>query len=168
MNKVGISIIIVSIMLVASLVWWSNKSGTTTAVLAGEYHQSEGNDHVPEGTKVEYKTNPPTSGNHYAKEVNWGVYTSELLDEQLVHNLEHGGVNVFYQADKISLTDLNDLTTEVKQYRSKVILAPRSINNTLLALASWEYMLKLDKFDHAKIAQFLKNNRNHGPEQVPD
>ena|SRR3990167_8155594 len=168
MNKVVISIIVISIALVGALVWWSASNGTTSGQSIGEFHPSEGADHLPEGTKIDYKTNPPTSGNHYAKEAKWGVYTIELSDEQLVHNLEHGGVNVFYQADKISSADLEKLTTLAKGYRSKVILVPRIKNDSLIALASWEYLLKLDSFDEQKISQFLKNNRNHAPEQVPD
>jgi len=168
MNKVVISILLLSAFLILWILLLGNKTGVTSGSPVGEYYTSEGTEHLPEGTKIDYKTNPPTSGNHYAKEAKWGVYTIELSDEQLVHNLEHGGVNVFYQADKISSADLEKLTALVKGYRSKVVLAPRIKNDSLIALASWEYLSKLDSFDEQKISQFLKNNRNHAPEQVPD
>src|SRR3989338_6948893 len=52
----------------------------------GQVFPMEGKEHVPDGTHVVYKTNPPTSGDHYATPAKWGVYEQTLLDEQLVHN----------------------------------------------------------------------------------
>src|SRR3989344_5078 len=43
-----------------------------------------------------YNSNPPTSGPHYEQPSRWGVSQAELPDEQLIHNLEHGGIWISY------------------------------------------------------------------------
>ena len=64
----------------------------TAVPTQGAQHISVGAVHAP------YNSNPPTSGPHYAQPAAWGVYGSELLDEQVIHNLEHGGVWISYDA----------------------------------------------------------------------
>lgn len=58
----------------------------------------EGSDHV-EG-KVEYKGNPPASGNHNAVPALDGIYETgqEPEPENWVHSLEHARVNFMYKA----------------------------------------------------------------------
>ncbi len=57
----------------------------------GVAHKDEGRQHVEQKS---YSTNePPTSGDH-AEPVAWGVYETEQRDDQLIHNMEHGGIVV--------------------------------------------------------------------------
>lgn len=65
----------------------------------GIQFEDEGREHVDIGTQVEYKTNPPTSGNHYAQWTKWGTYDTPRDDRNLVHSLEHGYVILFYNCD---------------------------------------------------------------------
>jgi hypothetical protein len=56
-------------------------------------HVQPGQAHPP------YNSVPATSGWHYGQPdapVAWGVYAVALVDEVLVHNLEHGGIGVHY------------------------------------------------------------------------
>jgi len=55
-----------------------------------------GRGHVPLGTKIEYNSNPPTSGQHNENWIRPGVYDAPQLDEMLVHSLEHGYIIVSY------------------------------------------------------------------------
>lgn len=57
----------------------------------------EGSTHVEE--KVEYKGNPPASGNHSAVPALDGIYETgqEPAPENWVHSLEHGRVNFMYK-----------------------------------------------------------------------
>ena len=72
-----------------------------TAPLPGTAYPIQGREHIPlDAPHLPYNSNPPTSGPHYESPVPWGVYDHELPDEQLVHNLEHGGVWVSYNCDK--------------------------------------------------------------------
>ncbi len=125
-----------------------------------------GREHIPVGTyHPEYNSNPPTSGSHYAKEAEWGVYQNELPDEQLIHNLEHGGIWISYKSD----TDLaikSELESIGNKYRGSVVVAPRAKNDSMIALASWGRLEKLDTFDEAEIINFIDANKNKSPEPL--
>jgi hypothetical protein len=61
-------------------------------------HELEGSTHTSKD--VEYKTNPPTSGDHDPVPAEDGVYADGPPDlEQSVHALEHGRINFQYRAD---------------------------------------------------------------------
>lgn len=59
-----------------------------------------GREHVPVGTNVDYNSNPPTSGKHYADWIRSGVYETPGEDGNLIHSLEHGYVIMSYNCDK--------------------------------------------------------------------
>ncbi|MBI3103672.1 DUF3105 domain-containing protein [Candidatus Daviesbacteria bacterium] len=59
-----------------------------------------GTEHVPVGTKVEYNSDPPTSGKHYGEWIRSGVYETPKEDGYLVHSLEHGYVIMSYNCEK--------------------------------------------------------------------
>jgi hypothetical protein len=67
-------------------------------------HEATGNqDHVAEGTKVDYGQTPPDSGSHYQSPAPFTKQFYAEADrpavETLVHNLEHGYTVVWYRAD---------------------------------------------------------------------
>ena len=67
-------------------------------------HEATGNqDHVAEGTKVDYAQTPPDSGKHYPSPAPFTKHFYAEADrppvETLVHNLEHGYTVVWYRAD---------------------------------------------------------------------
>lgn len=89
---------VVLIIGVAGVVIFKNM----TAPLPGVVYPIQGQDHIAEGnTHPAYNSNPPTSGWHYGQPASWGAHDHELADEQLVHNLEHGGVWIAYNCDKL-------------------------------------------------------------------
>ena len=138
----------------------------------GESFSTEGRDHVADGTKVEYKTNPPTSGSHYAIPSNWGIIGHEIPDEAAVHNLEHGGVWISYKPD-ISDSAKKKLEEIAKSGGGKILMTPRAKNDRDLAAVSWGRVYKFDlnqdgSFDESAVKNFIKKYKNTGPEQVPD
>lgn len=124
----------------------------------------EGRDHVPPGTKVEYKTNPPTSGNHYANPVTWGVYDKEVVDESVVHSLEHGGIWITYKG--ISEAEKKTLEAIGKANSQSVIVSSRSANDTKVAVASWGKLMKLESADQALIQKYINTYKNQAPEKL--
>jgi hypothetical protein len=62
-------------------------------------YRNEGRTHVNPPAVVHYKTNPPTSGNHYPVPAHDGDYVGQGTPqiEYLVHALEHGRVEVQYK-----------------------------------------------------------------------
>jgi hypothetical protein len=79
----------------------ANAAGLTAAAKAAgcvvKSYGSEGRTHTT--SKVNYLTNPPTSGNHNPVPADDGVYDpgSEPAKENYVHTLEHGRVEIQYQ-----------------------------------------------------------------------
>jgi hypothetical protein len=62
--------------------------------------EATSNEHIPEGSQHEpYNSSPPTNGPHYENPAQAGFYTSALAPEQLVHNLEHGQIVIWYSPD---------------------------------------------------------------------
>jgi len=124
--------------------------------ILGSQHISTGSEHE------EYISNPPTSGSHYAEPAAWGIYDEPLRDEQVIHNLEHGGIWISYKdIDEDTIIALENIAN---RNRGSVILSPRSANDASIALASWGWMENLDELDEDKIRLFIKSNKNKSPE----
>ncbi|HUG55990.1 MAG TPA: DUF3105 domain-containing protein [Candidatus Limnocylindrales bacterium] len=138
----------------------------------GEKVDDEGNTHVSSGQQVTYRTNPPASGAHWgapAGPVPWGIKDSELPEESVVHNLEHGGIVIWYSG----LTDdeVAELQGLVRALRSqgfnKIILMPyASLQDAKVALTAWTWLLKLDEYDEVPIVQFVKTR--YQPIEAPE
>lgn len=63
--------------------------------------EDEGHTHVPPGTVVHYKTNPPTSGNHIESPYQQadGAYREMPEEIAIVHAMEHGRLEIQYSPD---------------------------------------------------------------------
>ena len=66
----------------------------------------EGSDHFPDETQGDYKTNPPTSGDHFASPTEAGsgatadgAYLAKPPESRLVHAMEHGRVIIRYSPE---------------------------------------------------------------------
>lgn len=124
----------------------------------GQTHIKVGESHPP------YNSNPPTSGWHWLKPANWGVYNRVLVDEQVVHNLEHGGIWISYKdIDEDTKANLEKIT---KANSRSVIMSPREANDSRIVLASWTRLEKLDIYDEKKILEFIELNKNKSPEPL--
>lgn len=93
MNKSVLIIAIVVMFSAGILVWLFIESSKS---LPGEKVLQDGRDHVPEISKVDYKSNPPTSGDHYTAWITKGFYEEPRADGNLIHSLEHGYITLFY------------------------------------------------------------------------
>ncbi|MHB8510913.1 MAG: DUF3105 domain-containing protein [Actinomycetota bacterium] len=134
---------------------------------------------------VHYKTDPPTSGNHYIVSAvptiqgqphpellaptSTGIHTTQILDPVEVHNLEHGHVLIQYQP-----TVPQELVTKLQALARKdptwVIVAPRANATAKIALTAWTIKQAcLNPND--KVVQvakdFIARFKNHGPESIP-
>ena len=151
----------VAALLLGLIVWSALRPKPGQPVAGqGQVHISPGQPHSP------YNSNPPTSGWHFPQPAAWGYYNSELPDELVVHNLEHGGIWIsFKNADDTEV--INKLVALSQLYRSKVIITLRPKNDSRIAVAAWQRILKLDGYDEAQIVAFIEAWRNRGPERVP-
>lgn len=138
-------------------------NGDSSAEQLGQSFENQGRDHIPAGQPHNlYNSNPPTSGPHLAQPADWGVYQTELPDEQLVHNLEHGGIWISYKdVDPDTKTKLEAIG---KANPGSVIVTPRAANDSPIAIAAWTRLEKLTSYDEARILEFIKANKNKSPE----
>src|SRR3989304_4285331 len=153
------------VSLLAGIIYWTISASGTTEI--GQFIADQGREHIEKGAKhPAYNSNPPTSGWHYTNPADWGVNQKELADEQLIHNLEHGGIWISY-SEKLDGKSVDLLEKFVDGYSTKVILTPRVKNDSPIVVAAWNRLLKLDSFDEQKITEFIKAYKDKGPEFVP-
>jgi hypothetical protein len=130
---------------------------------------SEGRQHV--SGQVKYKTNPPTSGNHYEFPAQDGMYTPDSAPtmESLVHSLEHGRV-VFWYQPKASQSEIGQLKSLYDEDSYHVLVAPNTRNMpSQVAASSWTRSITCptvsDKTWDA-LRLFRDRYRDQAPEQV--
>lgn len=129
-----------------------------------EEFEIEGRDHISPGTKVNYKTNPPTSGGHLATTKKWGVYNKKIEDKMALHSLEHGGIWISYKnMDDESIKILEEIG---KSNSQSVIVSPRENNDNNLVVASWGKMMRLETVDKTLIQKYINTYKNQSPEKL--
>ena len=129
-------------------------------------YPNQGQEHIVEGAPhVDYNSNPPTSGPHYATPIRAGVYQQEVPDELLVHNLEHGHIWLSYQNADDSAT-IDQLSAIQAQFPQWVVVTYRPENDTPVAVAAWTRLLTLDQADPDEILAFIVRYRNRAPESI--
>jgi hypothetical protein len=148
--------------------------GGTDPGTAGQRQVDAGRAHIGEGTQgTDYTSVPATSGPHWSSADSpgpWGVYTNAQAQERLLHNLEHGGIVIWYQPAQLSAEDLAALTSFVQQQitteRFKLILVPWSGAdfNHPLAITAWNWLLYLDSADLDKVRGFIDAHYGDAPE----
>lgn len=167
-KKVIISTILATILILIGGVYWGTKQNERLSrPLVGQEVAIESRNHVPDGTKIDYNSNPPAGGDHYARPQNAGVYDKAPADGNLVHSLEHGAVIVWYKPDvpKLDIEKLQKLYYDASG--SKKIMTPRENLDVPVALASWGRVLKLQTIDEKQIIDFFETNLGRGPENAP-
>jgi hypothetical protein len=122
------------------------------------------------GGPVEYKTNPPTSGNHFEIPAADGAYNQAPDIEPLVHSLEHGRVIVWYQPDAAPQLR-GQLKALFDEDNFHVILAPNSRNMpSQVAASSWTRSITCERVNENTwdaLRLFRDRYRDQAPEQVP-
>ena len=174
-----IIIITIVIVIIGFLAWLFIESSKP---LPGQKFPDEGRDHIEVGKAVDYKTNPPTSGKHYADWVRAGVYSEPKDDRNLVHSLEHGYITMYYRCSDKSgspeATESAELLPECKDRRDqlvkiyekkgkrKLIVIPRENLEANFAISAWTSLDKFNEFDQSRIEKFIDAHRDMGPERT--
>lgn len=113
--------------------------------------------HIPDVTSLHkpYSTSPPTSGPHVQNIAQWGVHDEPLPFELLVHNLEDGGVVIYYN-DKANEDTVEKLKNIVNKYSDHVLLNSHSELNDPITLTAWGRMDKMNTVDENRITEFIE------------
>jgi hypothetical protein len=153
-------------------------------------------DHVATlGSKVKWDSFPPTSGPHYQTPAPWNFYTDPINPRITLHNLEHGGIDVFYGA-KVPRSQVQEIQNFWQADPNAMLVAPmpkpdknmevpRPIPDlsSKIVLAAWTaaayganrgavtpghgYMITCDHFDEQTFRNFRDQHRGKGPEPFP-
>lgn len=133
-----------------------------------------GNAHVQDGTTspIAYNSVPPTSGPHYGSIANWGIYREPLRYEQILHNLEDGGVVIYYQCEEECpevVEQLEEVITPYVDAGRKIVLLPNvptwTENNSqplhqdmeaLIAITAWQRIDKYNEFEPSRLQAFIE------------
>ncbi|HEV8252595.1 MAG TPA: DUF3105 domain-containing protein [Candidatus Limnocylindria bacterium] len=165
------AILLLGLVILLLVLLFGGGGGNTTV---GDRQADAGRTHIAEGTAGSgYTSVPATSGPHWSSADSpgpWGVYTVAQPQERMIHNLEHGGIVIWYQPALISAEDLATLTQFVKQQitgdRFKVILTPWSGANFdhAIALTAWDWLLYMDTADLDTVRAFIDAHILKAPE----
>lgn len=126
--------------------------------LPGEVFPDQGNAHIAEGdTSVDYNSDPPTSGPHWETMANWGSYDFVVPDQVLLHNLEDGGVILWYahgsrEENQARISQLE----EVARGFERVIIAPREDLEAPFAVTAWGRRQLFSSVDQAEMRAFIE------------
>ena len=133
---------------------------------------SNSSDSLPQGTQVFPESNhthvtvsvtydhvPPVGGPHNPVQLNCGVYSQSVPNENAVHSLEHGAVWITYQpnlpTDQVAL--LRQLVTSnyvgTERY---LILSPYAGIPSPVVASAWGYQLGVDQASDPRLLQFIK------------
>lgn len=161
----SIAVIIVGVVGYGIYIWTKN-SGPKGEDFSRAITLMEASHIAVQSLLPEYTSNPPTSGPHYGQTARSGFRDKEISDQYIIHNLEHGDIWIAYNP-RID----DGIKNELRQFgATKVIITPRTANETDIALAAWG---RLDAFNIEngvlqieRVRDFIKRYTGKGPEKV--
>ena len=116
--------------------------------------------------EVLYPDRPATSGQHVGQVALTGVYDEQIDERLLVHNLEHGYVNFFYD-DDADAAQVEDLRTyaqgQIDGDRPKIVVAPYGEalpGEANFATVAWDRRQLCGQFDVDVATAFLDQHYN--------
>ena len=135
----------------------------------------EGAQHANKDFKAsDYKTNPPTSGNHFPEWYDDGVYAPGTTPKlgMLVHTLEHGRIDVQYMPGTSAqdVKKLEALLAEQNQGYHMLLFENTTNMNAAVAATAWTHSLTCPEFNdkiYDAIRAFRARFIDKGPEAVP-
>ena len=153
----------------------------------GVVQPDAGTAHVPDGAACRtnpascnvsgnpYSSMPGTSGPHWgATPGSWGVYTAPAAESQVIHNLEHGGIVIWYDPERLDADGIQALEDYVDRQvatgisgRFKFIASPWGGTDPLpspVVATAWRYLLELDTADTSAIDEFARARYGKSPE----
>lgn len=112
-----------------------------------------------------YISSPATSGTHSPTWERCGIFTDSVPDELLVHNLEHGFVNIHYNSDDAAFVgQLEAAARGLPNWPNYYIFAPYPDMQQTVALTAWNRVLYLDGVDEDAMREFADAYQARGPE----
>lgn len=157
----------------------TKKAGLDTAAKAADctpesypkdYNRNR--NHLPGGTRIRYRTNPPAFGNHYAQPAADGNYVGQGTPAagHLVHSLEHGRIEVQYKPGlpRAQVRQLEALFAEKPDLM--LLFENRTGMKDDVAAVAWTHILRCPSFNPRvldAIRSFRDRYKLKAPEVIP-
>ena len=111
---------------------------------------------------IDYASTPPAGGPHNPCWAPWGSHTEPVLDDNFVHNLEHGGI-AFVYADGTLQPKIDTLAKELGKY---MFTTPYAKQSSAMSALAWGWRLSLGCFDDPTLRAFYTAHVNQAPESL--
>ncbi|RNB90485.1 DUF3105 domain-containing protein [Brevibacillus fluminis] len=155
--------------LITGIVWFNSDTPIASPDVSIDVQTLSdlGRDHVQPGEPIHYPSYPPTSGPHDPDDLKFGFYQQPQRFENLVHNLEHGDIVIYYKPD-LAADKLEHLKvfTDLTKNASGVLLVPYADIKGEIVATAWTKMMVQDSFDSQKLQKFIAVYINKGPEML--
>jgi hypothetical protein len=125
-------------------------------------HIAPGEPHPP------YSSDPPTSGPHLEQPANPGFYDQPLPAEQVIHNMEHGQIVIWYAPDAPEEV-VGNIESLVRQESTATLAVPyEAVGNThTFVMTAWGASQACEQVSQAVVNKFRTEYQGRGPERVP-
>lgn len=153
------------------------------AIYGGPYSETAG--HVSEQVDYSAQGLPPVGGPHWSGgctedpssspafcgPAGWGIYREPWEPETLVHNMEHGGVVVWYKTtDQAVIDDLEALVTDRLENDELLVMAPfPEMAADTIAVTAWSRrdMFPVSEYTKERVETFIDAHaRRFNPEDI--
>ncbi len=176
-----VSIGVAAAVAAIAVFWWNsnqanNRSEAAIEVLAAEGSAvlaqvrsvpAQGNAHLGIGVEKRFVEPFPTSGDHASSSLNAGFYTNELPKVNLVHNLEHGNIVIYYETPgEAAIETLKEWASLYRGGWDGVVATASPGLGEVVVMTAWTKLLRLETFDAVSAAAFLDAYRGRGPENA--
>lgn len=143
-----------------------------------QYHS----DSPTETTKVKWSTSPPSAGGHYGAWAVWRFYRAPISPNKIVHNLEHGGVAIWW-GPKVPAATIDKLEAFYRESPDGMVGTPYAGLGDKIALTAWSgdpaeyyrddyygtgHIATCSQFDEDAFKTFRDEYRDQGPERGTD
>lgn len=116
-----------------------------------------------------YTSNPPVSGPHAVSPMPFKVLDNPAPKENLIHDMEHGGVVIWYNtSNQDVINQLKDITNSALDRRRLVVMSEyKDMEADTIAVTAWT---RIDKFsasqmDRKRVQDFIEaHNKRFNPE----
>ena len=154
---------VVALLLVGAIVFFATRP-PPVALTNVQTFPDQGQLHLAAGDPApDYNSDPPTSGPHAPTAAACGIYREAPPDINLVHDLEHGVIVIYY--NPVTAADAReDLESFARDAGTHVIVTPREGMEKPITLTAWTYLLSLDAYDRGAIDAFYGEYAQRGPE----
>ncbi len=128
-------------------------------------------------SEIDYPRHPPAGGPHYLIWADFGTYDAPPATGFLVHSLEHGAVELFYDCPdgcpevtdafaRIALSKTDDVLCRDHPAGSRVIIAPDPALDVPIAAVAWEHVYLATCLDEPSLTAFANEHYGRAPEDL--